>query len=109
VLRLIQDGQAGRSGRDRGDVQSGRRSLGGVTCEGHAGPRVRRRAGSQSLSASDKSTSIKLRCRYARRTMAPPVRPAGLRGCTAWAAQPRDLRRRVAPSPSRSVRAIVNE
>src|SRR5437660_8579331 len=41
-----------------------------------------RRVESQSLSASGKSTSTRLRCRYARRTMAPPVRPPGLRGAT---------------------------
>jgi hypothetical protein len=29
---------------------------------------------SHSLSASGRSTSIKLRCRYARRTMVPPLR-----------------------------------
>src|SRR2546425_7434358 len=43
---------------------------------------------SQSLSASGRSTSTRLRCRYARRTMAPPVRPPGLRGA------PRELRSR---------------
>src|SRR5437870_8940720 len=47
-----------------------------------------RRVESQSLSASGKSTSTRLRCRYARRTMAPPVRPPGLRGA------PRELRSR---------------
>ena len=35
---------------------------------------------SQSLSASGRRTSTRLRCRYARRTMAPPMRPCGLRG-----------------------------
>jgi hypothetical protein len=43
---------------------------------------IARRVGSQSLSASA-GTSTRLRCRYARRTMAPPVRLLGLRGCTA--------------------------
>src|SRR5438105_7196606 len=47
-----------------------------------------RRVESQSLSASGRSTSTRLRCRYARRTMAPPVRPPGLRGA------PRELRSR---------------
>src|SRR5207245_6461879 len=47
-----------------------------------------RRVESQSVSASGKSTSTRLRCRYARRTMAPPVRPPGLRGA------PRELRSR---------------
>jgi len=30
-----------------------------------------------------RSTSMRLRCRYARRTTAPPARPVRLRGCTA--------------------------